>query len=428
MMIVMEFLNSIYILFIEMAPYLMLGLAFVAILDIYITKKFVKEQIGGKGFGSVVKAALFGVPLPLCSCGVIPTTVYMADSKASKGAVTSFLVSTPQTGIDSIIATYGMMGPVFGFFRPIAAFIMGITTGLFINKKFPPEVEKKKFNLNVINSAESKEIAEQKKPFKEKAKNSLRYAFVDFLDDIVVEFLIGLVIAAAITYFLPAEFLAGTGLKSGILGMLLMIIIGVPMYVCATASIPIALSLILKGFSPGVAFVFLAVGPATNAASLGILSKSLGKQLIIYYLATLIVLSIVFGYLLDFVFAYLGVNPQDQLAVGHGHHDHSSMGLIPYEVQIVLSVAFAALVLGSLYRKFGAKWFGKSAAADDRNFVSVSGMTCNHCVATVTDSLTAVDNIGEVEVDLSQGKAFYTGAADKASVRKAIEDCGYDAS
>lgn len=421
----MEFLESIYILFIEMAPYLMIGLAFVAILDIYITKKFVKEQIGGKGIGSVVKAALFGVPLPLCSCGVIPTTVYMADSKASKGAVTSFLVSTPQTGIDSIVATYGMMGPVFGFFRPIAAFIMGITTGLFINKKFPPEEEKKKFNLNVINSSEAKEIAEEQKPIKERAKNSLRYAFVDFLDDIVVEFLIGLLIAAAITFFLPTEFLAGTGLQSGILGMLLMIIIGIPMYVCATASIPIALSLILKGFSPGVAFVFLAVGPATNAASIGILSKSLGKQLIIYYLTTLIVLSIIFGYLLDFVFSYLGVNPQEQLAVGH-HHDHDSMSLIPHEIQIGLSAIFALLVIGSLYRKYGQKWFVKKSIADERESIEVKGMTCNHCVATVTDSISGITNIGDVEVNLSEGKAFYTGNPNKEELKKAIQDCGYE--
>lgn len=349
----------------------------------------------------------------------------MADSKASKGAVTSFLVSTPQTGIDSIVATYGMMGPVFGFFRPIAAFIMGITTGLLLIKKFPPEEEKKKFNLNVINSSEAKEIADEQLPIKERAKNSLRYAFVDFLDDIVVEFLIGLLIAAAITYFLPTEFLAGTGLQSGILGMLLMIIIGIPMYVCATASIPIALSLILKGFSPGVAFVFLAVGPATNAASIGILSKSLGKQLIIYYLTTLIVLSIIFGYLLDFVFSYLGINPQEQLAVGH-HHDHDSMSLIPHEIQIALSVIFTVLVIGSLYRKYGQKWFAKKTKADDRESIEVKGMTCNHCVATVTDSLSGIANIGDVEVNLAQGKAYYTGNPDKEVLKKAIQDCGYE--
>lgn len=419
-----DFIYEIYILFIEMAPYLMIGLAFVAILNIYMTKEFVKKQIGKDSIWSIFKAAIFGVPLPLCSCGVIPTTVYMADSKASKGAVTSFLISTPQTGIDSIIATYGMMGPIFGIFRPISSLIMGIIGGLFINatNKEKPKPEKKSLTLNVI-SAPPK-VENQNKSFSEKVRSSLKYAFGDFLDDIVIEFMIGLVIAGAITYFLPAEFLAGTGLKSGILGMLIMIIIGIPMYVCATASIPIAVSLILKGFSPGVAFVFLAVGPATNAASIGILSKSLGKKLITYYLFALVIMSIVFGYLLDYVFAYTGINPQEQLAT-HAHHEHS--GLIPNEVQIILSAIFALLVLASFYRKFKPRLTSKTKVSDNRNFVSVKGMTCNHCVATVTDALIKLDKIDNIEVDLNSGKAYYKGNIDKAEVQKAVEACGYEA-
>jgi len=420
-----DFLYEIYILFIEMAPYLMIGLAFVAILNIYMTKEFVKKQIGKDSIWSIFKAALFGVPLPLCSCGVIPTTVYMADSKASKGAVTSFLISTPQTGIDSIIATYGMMGPVFGIFRPISALIMGILGGLFINvtNKEKAKPEKKKLSLDVITAPPKMVDGKANIPFSKKAKTSLKYAFADFLDDIVVEFLIGLVIAGAITYFLPTEFLEGTGLKSGILGMIVMILIGVPMYVCATASIPIAVSLILKGFSPGVAFVFLAVGPATNAASIGILSKSLGKKLISYYLFAMIIMSIGFGYLLDFVFNYLEINPQKQLAT-HAHHEHS--GLIPYEIQIVLAAIFTILVVSSLYRKYGSKYFKRDKAIDNRNYVIVEGMTCNHCVATVTDSLTKVNGIDNVEVDLSSGKAFYSGNIDKSVINEAIESCGYN--
>lgn len=420
-----DFLYEIYILFIEMAPYLMIGLAFVAILNIYMTKEFVKKQIGKDSIWSIFKAALFGVPLPLCSCGVIPTTVYMADSKASKGAVTSFLISTPQTGIDSIIATYGMMGPVFGIFRPISALIMGILGGLFINvtNKEKAKPEKKKLSLDVITAPPKMVDSKANIPFSEKAKASLKYAFADFLDDIVVEFLIGLVIAGAITYFLPTEFLEGTGLKSGILGMIVMILIGVPMYVCATASIPIAVSLILKGFSPGVAFVFLAVGPATNAASIGILSKSLGKKLISYYLFAMIIMSIGFGYLLDFVFNYLEINPQKQLAT-HAHHEHS--GLIPYEIQIVLAAIFTILVVSSLYRKYGSIYFKRDKAIDNRNYVIVEGMTCNHCVATVTDSLTKVNGIENVEVDLSSGKAFYSGNIDKSTINEAIESCGYN--
>lgn len=410
-----------------MAPYLMIGLLFVAILNMYMTKEFVKKQIGNNSIWSIFKAALFGVPLPLCSCGVIPTTVYISDSKASKGAVTSFLISTPQTGIDSIVATYGMMGPLIGIFRPISALVMGILGGLFINSTInePPVKLEKKSLFNVLNNTPTTPKISVKKSFIQKAKSSLQYAFVDFLDDIVVEFLIGLVIAGAITYFLPADFLAGTGLKSGILGMLIMIAIGVPMYVCATASIPIAVSLMLKGFSPGVAFVFLAVGPATNAASIGILSKSLGKKLITYYLFILIIMSISFGYLLDFVFAYSGIDPLQQLAT-HPQHEHS--GLIPYDIQIALATIFAILVLFSLTRKYGNRLFPKNIKnelKETRSFVKISGMTCNHCVATVTDALSKVKGILEVDVNLKEGRAYYEGNIDKSLLINAIENCGY---
>lgn len=420
---ILDFLYEIYILSLEMAPYLMIGLIFVAILNMYMTKEFVKKQIGDNSMWSIFKAALFGVPLPLCSCGVIPTTVYMADSKASKGAVTSFLISTPQTGIDSIVATYGMMGPIIGIFRPILALIMGVLGGIFINTTVKETPKKNKnVSLNVLKSSDTKPLLTTKRSFSTRAKASLKYAFQDFLDDIVVEFLIGLVIAGAISYFLPADFLAGSGLKSGILGMLIMIAVGVPMYVCATASIPIAVSLMLKGFSPGVAFVFLAVGPATNAASIGILSKSLGKKLITYYLFILIIMAIASGYLLDFVFAYTGIDPITQLAM-HTHHDHS--GIIPYGLQIPLAVIFGVLVLFSLYRKYGVKMF-KKEVKDNRKFIKINGMTCNHCVATVTNALKKVENLVNPEVNLSEGKAYYEGDLDVSILKDAIEKCGYE--
>ena len=289
-------LYETYLMFIEMAPYLLLGVIFVAFLNLFLTKQFVKNQIGKNNIWSIFKASIFGIPLPLCSCGVIPTAVYLSDSKASKSSVISFLISTPQTGVDSIIATYGMMGPVFAIFRPIAALFMGIFGGLLINTfKVESKDRKNAFSLNVLGSKDEVE----KKPLTQRIKSTLRYSFVEFIDDIVLQFLVGLLIAGAISYFVPAEFLEGTGLKSGFGGMLLMIVIGAPMYICATASIPIAVSLMLKGFSPGVAFVFLAVGPATNAASFAILSKSLGKQIVIVYLLIVMILSIISGYILD---------------------------------------------------------------------------------------------------------------------------------
>lgn len=352
-----DFLYEVYILFLDMAPYLLIGLVFVAILNLYITKEFVRKQIGKDSVWSICKAAMFGVPLPLCSCGVIPITIYMANNKASKGAVTSFLISTPQTGIDSVVATYGMMGPIFGIFRPIAALVMGVLGGWIVSLSNKPKQREKRILLNVLpNNIRTKKLLT--KSYTERVKSSLKYAFADFLDDIVIEFIVGLVIAGAITYFLPTDFLAGSGLKSGIWGMLLMVTIGIPMYVCATASIPIAVALLLKGFSPGVVFVFLVAGPATNTASIGMLTKSLGKKFIVSYLLVLTIMAIGFGYLLDFVFSQTGVDIISQLTA-ISQYNHSDM--LSYGLQIALTSIFSVLLLLSLYRKSKSLLKPKSA-------------------------------------------------------------------
>lgn len=276
-------------MFLEMAPYLLLGLFFVGILHLFFTKELIVRHVGANNFSSVLKAALLGVPLPLCSCGVIPSAVFMAKNGASRGAVISFLISTPQTGIDSIIATYGMLGWVFAIFRPIAAFIMGIIGGisaLIFIKDDRVSMTTQKLAIERINSTDGidddgcglPEIDHKKLTIKQKARTMFRYSFVEFLDDISGQFFVGLIISGLIAYFIPAEFFANTSISNGLPGMLLMILIGIPMYVCATASIPIAVTLMMKGFSPGVAFAFLAAGPATNAASLSILIKALGKK------------------------------------------------------------------------------------------------------------------------------------------------------
>lgn len=409
-------LYETWIMFLEMSPYLLFGATFVALLNLLITKDFVKSQIGKRNIWSIFKASLFGIPLPLCSCGVIPTTVYLSDSDASKGSVTSFLISTPQTGVDSIIATYGLMGPVFAIYRPIAAFFMGIFGGLFINSVEKAPEKPKKFNLNVM----SQESVEQKS-WSEKVKDTLRYSYVEFIDDIVVQFLVGVLIAGAISYFVPADFMEGTGLKSGIWGMLLMIAVGAPMYICATASIPIAVSLMLKGFSPGVAFVFLAVGPATNAASYAILSKSIGKKITILYIAAVAVLSIISGYILDFIFSYYSMDPL-QFMSHHSAHEHS--GLIPEDLQLFLTIIFSVLIMASLYRKFIKGKFSKDSHSQE-NKIDVDGMTCNHCVQTVEKAVNKVGGVQDLDVDLSSNAVYFNGSPNISQIKKAIEDAGY---
>lgn len=424
-MFIIEILYASFKLFIEMSAYIFFGLIFVGLLNMFISKDMVLKHVGKKNIWSAVKASLFGVPLPLCSCGVIPTAVYMAKNGASKGSVVSFLISTPQTGIDSIIATYGMMGPIFAAFRPIAALIMGIAGGT-VTSLFDKNESMFENNQPVKDSCQ--DSCETEKPanpsLKERFKTSLRYSFVEFIDDIAGQFIVGLFIAGLITYLIPDGYFAKTEVTGGIIGMLIMIAIGAPMYICATASIPIALTLMMKGFSPGTAFVFLAVGPATNAASLAIISKSLGKKTASIYLGMIALLSIVFGYILDWIFLSNGINPMYAMQ----HHEHGS-GMLPEYIQIIFAVIFSLLLAGSFYRKFISKYInkkGKAKMENSKTIIKIEGMSCNHCVMSVQKTLSAVDGVTKAEVSLNDKSAYLEGDFSLAEAEKAIESIGYE--
>lgn len=421
-MIILDILRVIWLLFLEMAPYIMLGLVFVALLNLLINKEFIIKHSGKNNFLSTFKAALFGIPLPLCSCGVIPSTVYLAKNGASKGAVLSFLIATPQTGFDSIIATYGLMGPIIAIFRPIAAFFMGIIGGFLGQFIKSPELdnknEVKKFN-------QAPKIIEKSLPLSERIKNTIRYSFVEFVDDISIQFIIGLLIAGLITYFIPDGFFLDKGYNDGMLGMLIMLAVGIPMYVCATASIPIAISLIMKGFSPGVAFVFLAAGPATNAASITILLKVIGKNLTIAYIAAISVLSILFGLLLDLIFKLFSIDPMSQITHIHDHTSHSTPLFY-----FIVSILFAVLLISSVYRKTISKYFRKNEYVpkmDLSNMIklNIEGMTCNHCVANVKKAIEKTEGVKEFDVNLVDNSAWVKGDVDIFNLKKAIEDIGY---
>jgi hypothetical protein len=403
-----------------MAPYLMFGLIFVGLLNLFMTKEIVSKHIGENNFLSIFKAALFGVPLPLCSCGVVPSAVYMSKNGASKPATVSFLISTPQTGIDSIIATYGMLGPIFAIFRPIAAFIMGIAGGLatkLLDKKELPQAPK----MMEFPIFAPKEIKNAKYYY----QKGLVYPFVEFLDDITSQFLVGLLIAGLITYFIPEDFFAGSLVGSGLLGMLAMVIIGIPMYVCATASIPIAISLMMKGFSPGVAFVFLAAGPATNAASISILMNSLGKKATFIFIGSISLFSILFGLILDRIFVWGNINPH--LYMSHNHqHGMASFGIWDYSIGGI----FLILILMSVYRKFFSKNFNKlfnkkeNMKMDSSTKVLIEGMTCNHCVMNVRNAINSTGT-ERVNVVLADNAAYIEGPFDADKIKDAVETMGY---
>jgi uncharacterized protein len=418
---VLQLIHEITNTFIAMAPYLFIGLFFAGILHVFVRSDIVVKHLGNNSIGSVIKAAIFGIPLPLCSCGVLPVAMSLRKGKASNGATISFLISTPQTGIDSIIATWGMLGPVFAIFRPFAALVMGITGGLVTNLfsvKQTPALDggHKRFECNICydTSPHSHSLAHR-------VRRIFTYAYRDFFDDISVNLSIGIVISGAIAFFVPDHFFEKY-VGNEFVSMLMMIALGIPMYTCVTASIPVAVALMLKGLSPGAAFVFLTVGPATNFSFIMVIAQAMGKKIVTVYLTTLAVMSIVMGYALNVVFMVTGTQSLDKLLVQH-FCGHTSMW------QLVLSGVFFGILLLSFYRlllpKIKKLFAGGGNEAAQFGTFRIEGMSCKNCARKVTESIRKVKGVESVEVNVEKGEARVKGPASPDEVKTAVEDAGY---
>ena len=258
------------------------------------------RYLGGKGFKSVFYGALFGVPLPLCSCGVLPTAMSLRKQGASKGATASFLISTPETGVDSIIATYSVLGLPFAVIRPVAAFCNAIMGGWLINK-FGDKDEVVPVDASAKTCCcHHKQEETHHEGFLGKMREALRFGFVEMIEDIGKWLVIGLVIAGLITVFVPDEFFALFRGNTQ-LSMLLVLCIAIPMYICATGSIPIAVALMMKGLTPGAALVLLMAGPACNMASILVINKTLGRKSLVLYLVSIITMAILWGHVVDYL-------------------------------------------------------------------------------------------------------------------------------
>ncbi|RKY09486.1 MAG: permease [Planctomycetota bacterium] len=283
----------------EMSPYLLFGFFVAGLLSVFVSPQLVERHLGGKGIWPLVKASAFGVPLPLCSCGVIPVSMSLRKHGASKGAALAFLLSTPQTGVDSILVTLSLLGPVYAIFRPVAALITGMIGGGLVQLSDPEPADESQPACTDACCSEKKQ--------KPKIVRALRHGFVTLPRDIGKAMLIGLIIAAVISAVVPDDFFAPF-LGGGILAMIIMMALGIPVYVCATASVPVAAALIAKGVSPGVAMVFLMTGPATNAAAFMTIWSVLGKKTAITYIITVAGAAIAAGLLLDRIVQGIGAD------------------------------------------------------------------------------------------------------------------------
>lgn len=456
------FFTSLWELTLDMAPYLLLGFAIAGLLHAFVPAQAYHKYLARPGFRSVCNATLLGIPLPLCSCGVLPTTVSLRRSGASRGACTSFLIATPQTGVDSILATYSLLGLPYALLRPVAALVTGVLGGIITDRIFRKEEEKEfqkgeqkveqkegqkgnqkegQKGLNAAGkecSADDDSIA--RRSFLDKLKQAFAYGFGELLQDVGRWLVIGLLIAAAITVAVPEDFFAGLQ-HWPLLNMLLVLVIAVPMYVCATGSIPIALSLILKGMTPGAAFVLLMAGPAINAASVLVLDKAFGRRQTMVYLLSIVGGAIGFGLIIDYLlpaawFIPQGVDSFHAAGICTDMHETTAWW------KIVCGILFAGLLVLAVWRRyFGHKSCccgesgGKCSCSSHTPApvatlsLKVAGMRCSHCAANVRGALSALTFVDSVDVNLAEGVVMVIGKADEPMdeliIRKEIENAGY---
>lgn len=407
----LNYLYSLWSILIDMSLWFLLGLFIAGLLHVFVRQGVVLRYVGGNNVRSVLWAALLGVPLPLCSCGVIPTGVSLRKTGASTGATVSFLIATPQTGVDSIGITWSLLGAPFAIMRPIVALISGVIGGVATTIWAKDGVE----------TVAVPSCSVESKKQKNKLLSIVTYAFVEFLEDIALWLILGLLISAAIAVFVPNDFFIHY-VDNYWLSMLLVLAIAVPLYVCATGSVPIAAVLIAKGLSPGAALVFLMAGPATNVATITVLAKTLGKRVTLIYVFTISVCAVLFGLIIDKVLPqslFLSITKAASL---HCHVD-STMQSDWY--LILAAVIVSSLLIYHGMKKFVQRFLGSAQLAEGTTELQVQDISCNKCKAKIEQHLSQMEGIESVTASPSSKTVCYTGSVDAAIVIDAIEKLGY---
>ena len=348
--------------------------------------------------------------MPLCSCGVIPTAISLRKDGASRGATVAFMISTPQIGVDSIIATYSMMGLPFAIVRPLVALLTSIAGGavttwfskdeIVVRQNCNCEVEQKKGNKFV---------------------ELLKYSFVELVQNIGKWLVIGLIIGTLITVLVPDSFFTNLNLPS-IVTMLIVLAVAVPMYVCSTGSIPIAAALIMKGLSPGAALVLLIAGPGVSIASLLVVGKSLGKKQLLFYLGSIIFGSIIGGLIVDYFLPREWFTITSLCEAG-GHCAIEGSALTASWFEIITGIILVLLLINAFMLKFFKK---ENTVVEGQVIYRIDGMSCNHCKNSVEKAIKGLDNVENVEVILGKKEAVVTGNPSDDAVKKAVEDLGFE--
>jgi hypothetical protein len=471
-------------LFSEMAPFLLLGFLLAGILHVWVPNHLYVPKISKPNFKSVLWSALFGVPLPICSCGVIPTSIALRREGASKGASVSFLISTPATGVDSILATYSLLGGPFAVLRPVAAFVTAMLGGVFTNLLTKGEAAKDTEPAEVSKIGEAHQPHHEhehshehshhdgdcecehcecglsadsepvKRSFVEKLRATAEYGFVNMIGDVSKWLVIGLLLGALIAAFVPDDFFLFLH-EYPLLCMVVVLVLAMPMYTCATGSIPLALALVEKGITPGAALVLLMAGPATSIASMLVVGKAFGKRTLAAYLVSIAFGAMFFGFIVDtfLMDTFLSSMLPHASAECHGH---GAVGVFEY-------VCAGVLALLMIYAKFAHKGCGchggccecgcdghdhecdcgehEHCDCDSEHGHShehehcvvvyrVNGMSCSHCKACVEKAVRMLDGVVSAEAGVASKelcvKWHDEDDVDESALKKAIEDAGFE--
>lgn len=381
----------------ELAPWLLLGMAIAGLLHVLLPGDFVQRHLRGRG--GVAKAVALGVPLPLCSCGVIPAGLGLKKDGASNGASVGFLISTPQTGVDSMLVSASFLGWPFAIFKVVAAAVTGLVGGWLADR------------VETDDGADAP-AAHAGSVARPRGLRAMVDHALDILQSIWRWLAFGIVVSAAITAFVPDDFFAGLADAGALVPILAALAVSLPLYVCATASVPIAAALVASGMPTGAALVFLMAGPATNVATIGAVYRALGARSLAVYLTTIVGGSMAAGLLFDSLVASGGAH------VGH-QHDHTTWWAIASAVLLLALMGWFAM--DDLKNALRAK----AADGDGALEVPVEGMTCAMCVKHVTKALEATDGVESVDVSLDPGRAVVRGAVGIDAVKAAIVDAGY---
>jgi hypothetical protein len=349
---------EIWHVYLDVSVFMLFGFLVAALLYVFFKADRIKKYLGQGRVTPVLRAALFGIPIPLCSCGVIPVVSGLKKQGANDGAALAFMIATPESGVDSIAVSWAMLDPVMTVMRPVAGFITAISTGITANifgrrdhNKHPHAPDpvfaqahqhEHSCSCDGHSCASSNSQTVQDPSLLKRLVHGLNFAFGELLTDIAKPFAIGVVIAGIITFFFPSG-ISTWSQNNPLLSMLVMLVAGIPMYVCATSSTPIAAALILKGLNPGAALVFLLAGPATNAATMGVVKSMFGTRALAIYLGMISICALAMGALLDLIYELMAIQP----AVVMG----KASEVIPYGVELAAALILAALLAKNLFKR-----------------------------------------------------------------------------